>query len=196
MKKIQPKNKKATEQERAARLRAAAIERGDIPSPDESLEQLNLFTSALSGGAKADDVTAAKQIRHALTMFANTLPVDKALEVTAVFPEWEPSVNYAKDNYVRYGLNQDNEPQLYRIISPHVSQSDWTPAAAASLFVKVGFTDAGIPVWVQPMGAHDAYMKGDVVSYNNTQYTSDVDGNVWQPGVYGWTKKLVTGAKK
>lgn len=196
MKKIQPKQKKATAEERSARLRAEAIKRGDLPSPDESLEQLNLFTSALSGGAKADDVTAAKQIRHALTMFANTLPVDKALEVVAVFPPWEPSVSYAKDQYVLHGLNPDNEPQLYRVISPHVSQSDWSPPAAVSLFTKVGFTETGTPVWVQPMGAHDAYMKGDVVSYNNTKYTSDVDGNVWKPGVYGWTKKIEAGAKK
>lgn len=43
--------------------------------------------------------------------------------------------------------------------------------------------------WKQPEGAHDAYNKGDEVSHKGSEWTSDVDGNVWEPGVYGWTKK-------
>lgn len=43
--------------------------------------------------------------------------------------------------------------------------------------------------WQQPEGAHDAYNKGDEVSHKGYEWTSDVDGNVWEPGVYGWTKK-------
>lgn len=43
------------------------------------------------------------------------------------------------------------------------------------------------PAWVQPTGAHDAYAKGDSVQHNDRVWTSDVDGNVWEPGVYGWT---------
>lgn len=44
------------------------------------------------------------------------------------------------------------------------------------------------PEWVQPLGAHDAYSKGAKVSHNGEKWTSDVDSNVWEPGVYGWTK--------
>ena len=43
--------------------------------------------------------------------------------------------------------------------------------------------------WQQPEGAHDAYNKGAEVSHKGSEWTSDVDGNVWEPGVYGWTKK-------
>ena len=43
--------------------------------------------------------------------------------------------------------------------------------------------------WKQPEGAHDAYNKGAEVSHNGFEWTSDVDGNVWEPGVHGWTKK-------
>lgn len=43
------------------------------------------------------------------------------------------------------------------------------------------------PEWVQPVGAEDAYKQGDKVSHNEQHYISDVDGNVWEPGVYGWT---------
>lgn len=35
-------------------------------------------------------------------------------------------------------------------------------------------------------GAHDAYNRGDKVSYNGKHYISTIDNNVWEPGVYGW----------
>ena len=44
------------------------------------------------------------------------------------------------------------------------------------------------PVWSQPTGAHDAYSAGDRVSHNGKHWTSNADGNVWEPGVYGWTQ--------
>ena len=40
----------------------------------------------------------------------------------------------------------------------------------------------------RPLGAHDAYSKGAKVSHNGKKWTSDSDGNVWEPGVYGWTE--------
>ena len=43
------------------------------------------------------------------------------------------------------------------------------------------------PEWVQPTGTHDAYAHGDKVSHSDKHWTSDVDSNVWEPGVYGWT---------
>ena len=44
------------------------------------------------------------------------------------------------------------------------------------------------PEWVQPTGAHDAYAQGAQVSHNGKHWISGVDGNVWEPGVYGWTE--------
>jgi hypothetical protein len=44
------------------------------------------------------------------------------------------------------------------------------------------------PEWVQPTGAHDAYAKDAVVMHNGKKWKSDIDGNVWEPGVYGWTE--------
>lgn len=48
--------------------------------------------------------------------------------------------------------------------------------------------EGGVPMWVQPTGAHDAYKKGDQVTHKDGVWTSDSDGNVWEPGAYGWTK--------
>ena len=40
----------------------------------------------------------------------------------------------------------------------------------------------------QPTGAHDAYMIGDTVIYNDKTYKSIIDNNVWSPDTYpnGW----------
>ena len=41
------------------------------------------------------------------------------------------------------------------------------------------------PKWAQPIGAHDAYTAGAKVSHSEKKWTSDLDNNVWEPGVYG-----------
>jgi hypothetical protein len=42
--------------------------------------------------------------------------------------------------------------------------------------------------WVQPTGAHDAYPAGARVTHNGQTWTNIFgDGNIWEPGVFGWT---------
>ena len=41
------------------------------------------------------------------------------------------------------------------------------------------------PDWVQPKGAHDAYSKGSKVNHKNKHWISNIDSNVWEPGVTG-----------
>lgn len=50
-----------------------------------------------------------------------------------------------------------------------------------------GEQPASSPAWVAPTGAHDAYAIGDRVSFDGVEYESTINGNVWQPGVHGWT---------
>jgi hypothetical protein len=45
--------------------------------------------------------------------------------------------------------------------------------------------DGGIPVWVQPVGAVDAYPLGFRVKHSNKVWESMVAANVWQPGGAG-----------
>lgn len=111
---------------------------------------------------------------------------EKAMEVADLYPEWVAMKAYPENEIVKYGVNADGETQLYKVIQAHTSQAGWTPDTAASLYKKIGFTDEGVSIWTQPLGATDAYMKGDVVSFENQLWKSTVDNNVWQPGVYGW----------
>lgn len=45
-----------------------------------------------------------------------------------------------------------------------------------------------VPEWKQPSGSHDAYKKGDRVSYKGKVYESVIDANVYSPDAYpqGW----------
>ena len=79
--------------------------------------------------------------------------------------------------------------ELFRCVQDHTSQADWTPTAAASLWAKIGDPGEEWPAWSQPVGAHDAYNAGDKVSHNGKHWSSDLDANVWEPGVYGWTEQ-------
>jgi hypothetical protein len=187
--------KNLTPEERAAKIRQMKIDNGELPSIDEEVSGLKSVSSALIGGEQVDDVTAARQLNKALCMFANTLPEEEALVIASVFPEWDLGIKYKPDEYLRYGLNADGEPQIYRVIQQHVSQYDWSPEKAVSLFKKVGFTEEGTPIWVQPMGSTDSYAKGDEVMHNGTLYVSDINNNVWEPGVYGWLVKGATTTK-
>lgn len=131
----------------------------------------------------------AAQFRYALQLFAKTLDEDQALMISTVFDPWNPNAHtYKTGDYCTYGLNEVGDSQLYVCLQDHTSQADWTPDTAVSLFKAVGISDSGYPEWSQPVGASDAYMKGDIVSYKGTLYKSTIDNNVWSPEVYpsGW----------
>lgn len=109
------------------------------------------------------------------------LPDEEAETVTALFPDWEDGKAYAVGDRVKY-----NE-LLYRCVQEHTSQADWTPDVVPALWVRTSTEEW--PEWIQPTGAHNAYNKGDKVSHNAKHWVSDIDANVYEPGVYGWTEQ-------
>ena len=139
-----------------------------------------------------DIMQAALEMRKAMQMFVGTLDVetqlDKILVIPSVFPAYEVGKAYKTKDVFSYGTNAVGDPQLYQVLQDHTSASEWTPDTASSLYKKIGVTDDGYPEWVQPLGATDAYKKGDIVSYNGKLYRSTIDGNVWSPDAYpaGW----------
>lgn len=105
-----------------------------------------------------------------------------AAEHAAQFGAWAQPVAY------KAGAIRLYEGRLYRCIQAHTSQEGWEPPEAASLWVEIADPAEEWPAWSQPIGAHDAYGAGDKVSHSEKKWTSDLDGNVWEPGVYGWTE--------
>ena len=138
----------------------------------------------------ASKVQAALELRKALQLYLATMDADtqaaQMLEVPTVFPAWRVGKAYEAKDVFSYGANAVGDPQLYQVLQAHTSAAEWTPDASASLYKAIGITEDGYPEWVQPLGASDAYGEGDVVSHGGALYVSTCDGNVWEPGVYGW----------
>ena len=100
-----------------------------------------------------------------------------------MFPEWNP------DSYDYFaGERCKDEGIYYRCIQPHTSQLDWKPSLTPSLWVAIDDPSIEWPDWKQPSGAHDAYNKGDKVSHIEKHWVSDIDANVYEPSVYGWSE--------
>lgn len=135
-----------------------------------------------------DKMQAAAQFRRALQLFAASLDEGTALEIPSVYPSWEPGRAYAAGDYLAYGVNTVGDPQLYKVAQAHTSQEDWRPDGLPALYVPLGLSEEGYPVWSRPTGAHDAYNTGDVVDYQGMLYRCTIDGNVWSPEEYpqGW----------
>ncbi len=123
----------------------------------------------------------AKLLRRLIESLSVSLDDETALTGIELFAVWETGITYAIDDRVQYNGT------LYKCIQAHASQADWTPDATPALWKIVSLEE--YPDWVQPTGAHDAYAKGDKVSHNGSHWVSDVDSNVWEPGVYGWTQE-------
>ena len=47
--------------------------------------------------------------------------------------------------------------------------------------------DSSIQEWSQPSSVNP-YMAGDKVTHQGLIWESNIDNNVWEPGVYGWTQ--------
>lgn len=128
-------------------------------------------------------VERARELRPIIEAAAQAgLDDDTAITAVELFPAWAIGVAYAVGARINYG------GLLYKCAQAHTSQADWTPDATPALWVRVDDPGEDWPEWRQPAGAHDAYKKGYKVSHNEKHWISDVDGNVWEPGVYGWTQ--------
>lgn len=122
----------------------------------------------------------AKAIIDALVTLRNSAADEQALKASALYPKWKVSTDYQKDKRVLYNNI------LYKVLADHTSQADWTPDTAPSLFTKVLIPDKNvIPEWEQP-DSTNPYSKGNKVTHNGKTWRSTIDGNVWEPGVYGW----------
>ena len=125
-------------------------------------------------------IERAKSLRQQIESLAETLEDDKALQVSELFPTWTTDSPYEVGARVRY------EGILYKCLTSHTSQETWTPTAAPSLWAQVLIPDPEtIPEWVQPESTNP-YMKGDKVTHNGKTWVSNIDNNVWEPGIYGW----------
>ena len=126
----------------------------------------------------------ARKLRAHVETAAQSLDDADALDAKELYPAWTEGVDYITGRRVRFN------GVLYRVLQDHTSQAGWTPDVSPSLFARVLIPDPEvIPEWEQP-GSTNPYMAGDKVKHNGAVWVCDVDNNVWEPGVYGWTRML------
>lgn len=145
--------------------------------PQASMDSVNATVSQ----AIAEIRNMMESLMVPATIFAETLDDERALKVQNLYPEWSgDGVFYNKGDRVRY------RDGLWKVITNHKSQDNWTPTYAPSLFVKVidEVYGGGYPEWEQP-GAANSYKKGDRARHNDVLWESLVDANVWEPGTAG-----------
>lgn len=124
--------------------------------------------------------------RAAFTTVERTSTEMVAAEV--LFDNWIPG---------SYELNdvRRHEGQLWRCCQAHDSTADhnWFPGNVAALWTAYHTTDpANAKPFIQPTGAHDAYMKNEVCIWTDgAVYRSIMEGaNAYSPDAYpqGWEK--------
>ena len=128
-------------------------------------------------------IERARALRPYIEKAAISLTDEDALQAVELFPQWVVEHAYVVGERLQYN------GVLYRVVQAHTSQADWTPDITPALFVVVSLDEW--PEFVQPTGAHDAYNKGDKVTFEGKHYISLIDGNVYSPAAYpaGWQEQ-------
>ena len=125
----------------------------------------------------------AKKMRPYIEKAATNLTDEDALQAVKLFPQWVVEHTYVVGERLQY------KNVLYRVVQAHTSQADWTPDITPAMFAVVSLNEW--PEFVQPTGAHDAYKKGDKITFNGKHYISLIDANVYSPAAYpaGWQEQ-------
>ena len=114
---------------------------------------------------------------------SGSISEENIIKFPEVFEEWTTGTHYTVGSIRKYGEDE----LLYMCDIEHDSQDEWTPDIV-SMWHQIGNPKEEYPAWIQPVGAEGAYALGDKVSYNGKKWESTADGNVWEPGMYGWTE--------
>lgn len=161
-----------------------------VPQGRKDAQRLAAIDSrldALLGTSGDSSLAASQQLRAGVALavqsVAEKLTPAQLMGVSTLFEEWAVGGSYSTGQILRYSGG------LWQVLQAVTgAQADHTPDKATSLYKRIGEPDSsGVFPWVQPLGATDAYAKGAKVTHNGKTWVSDVDANVWEPGVYGWT---------
>jgi|GEM_PF-1955306 len=145
------------------------------PTSDEvviSIDQANNMLTASDRLGVSLSIMQKAQVTAAFAVDMNLVPL-------ADGQEWQPGMNLVNGTIVTHN------GQNWQVVQAHISHEDWTPDATSALFKQIREAYAD---WVQPRGAHDAYMRGDRVLWDGNVWVSDIDNNVWMPGAHGWSR--------
>ena len=151
-------------------------------NPSNALEELTR--------KQEEQEQSIKSILKTITL-AKDLSDNQKEEILSRYEEYQEDKEYKEGDKFTF------DGKIYEVIQGHRSQANWIPSSTPALykeFLNVKITNqAGeetevVSEWKQPLGGHDAYKKGDKVSFNGQIYQSKNDGNVHSPEAnpQGW----------
>lgn len=165
----------------------------------EKQDQLNeLASQQLDTRARMDAVLPfVIDYVAGLTGFKNKYPEaaaayaaakEEATEVEEAETELKKDWVFHIGEFVNVGDEVVYNGNVYEVIQAHTLQADWIPDQTPALYRLKGQPGEEWLEWIQPTGAHDAYKKGDKVTYKGQHYISLIDNNSWSPEAYpaGW----------
>lgn len=143
------------------------------------------YNGILKEQERQEQIIKGEQLKQELTekTVLNNASDEDAYVMRYLYGEWSgDGITYKINDRLMYN------DKFYKVLQDHTSQSDWTPDTASSLYVEIADPSNEYPEFKQPTGAHDAYAKGEKVTFEGKKYVSLIDANTWSPSAYsqGW----------
>lgn len=91
---------------------------------------------------------------------------EQALEIKAIYPEWKSETKYISGDRVEY------QGKLYKVITNHSSQSDWTPIVAHTLFQPIDVVNEGSL-------ANPIIAAAGMCYFKDKYYLDETDGKIY-----------------
>ena len=157
----------------------------------DSIIELRERASPEKNKAAVEELSGASELQSRFILAGMGVDVEITPEDTGRFSEiadlpplpdmqdWRAGLNLVEGTIVVFGGKN------YQVTQSHISLAGWPPDLAPALFRQI---QEDYAEWSQPLGAHDAYAAGDRVSHNGKKWVSDLGGNIWEPGVFGWSE--------
>lgn len=88
---------------------------------------------------RTDILEQAKAIKASMDKAANMLTDEQAAKAPRLYRTWAPGLTVEADDRLYY----PETDRLYKVVSGHTTQADWTPDKVASLYTVIDVTHAG-----------------------------------------------------
>lgn len=144
------------------------------------------YNDILRERERQEQITKGEQLKQELQerVVLDYASDEDAYTMRYLYPKWSgDGITYKTNDRLMYN------DKFYKVLQDHTSQADWLPTTATSLYVEIADPSIEYPEFKQPTGAHDAYAKGDKVTFEGKHYISLINANVYSPTAYpaGWS---------
>lgn len=165
---------------------------------DEEINEIDKYGRMLTDEERQEIINQENQAKHkqeealaiqsfakmSFQMTAPTLKPTQILQFEVLVDDW------TKGEY-KIGDIRKHNGQVWKCVQAHnnANNPDIEPSKSPAHWVFYKSKDVKYAKhYIQPQGAHDAYMKDEYMIFEGKTYKSIIDNNVWNPRDYsqGW----------